>query len=193
MCEGYLRHRGVVDEHSAGCKSYRLKRVAQRANSIMMIFALILTSAWLAWTVLVDFFIAPTVFANVPDFFMAGRLAVAVFTKLNLLEFPLTSLLFVLTVLHVRRHKTHKLLILLSFALLGIAGLYLFSLTPKLTALTEAWEYAERMGTLGSGGEDVQQLHQSYHRTYVTLDTIKLLLLLVKLTFLGVFLSRRTR
>ena len=159
----------------------------------MIILALALTSIWFGWTVLVDFFVVPAVFAHIPEFFMAGNLGLALFTRLNTLEFPLACLLFVLSVLHLKRHGTLKSFVLMSFLLMGIASLYLFSLTPKLTALTEAWEYAERMGTLGTGGEDVQQLHQSYHRTYVTLDAVKLALLGAQMLLLGVFLSRRTR
>ncbi len=159
----------------------------------MLVLSVILSSMWLAWTLLVDFFVIPAVFAQVPDFFMAGHLGITVFTRLNQLEFPLASLLFLLSILQVKKYTTPKLLIPLCFLLLGIAGLYLFSLTPKLTMLTEAWEYAERMGTLGLAGEDVQQLHQSYHRTYVALDSVKILLLLIHITVIGVFLSRRNR
>lgn len=155
--------------------------------------AFFLTSVWLGWTILVDFFVVPTVFQQVPDFFVAGNLGVAVFTKLNRLEFPLASTLFALLCLHIKQTKTQHFLAIVSLVLLSIAGLYLFSLTPKITELTAAWEYAEKMGTLGQSGEDVQQLHQSYHKTYIWLDTVKLLLLGVQLIFLGLFLSKKTR
>jgi hypothetical protein len=148
---------------------------------------------WLAWTVLVDFFVVPAVFQNIPDVFMAGNLGVVLFNKLNRLEFPLASILFALSVLQVKRVAAPRLLVLISFILLGIASIYLFSLTPKLSELTATWEYADKMGTLGPGGVDVQQLHQSYHRTYVVMDSVKLLLLAAYLGLLGVFLSRRSR
>lgn len=157
------------------------------------VVALILSSIWLAWTVLVDFFVVPSVFQHIPDFFLAGGLGVIVFNKLNTLEFPLASVLFVSIVMWIRQSKQHKYLLLINFVLVGIAALYLFSLTPKLTHLTAAWEYADKMGTLGSNGQDVQQLHQSYHQTYIALDTVKLLLLSAQTLVLGVFLSRRTR
>jgi hypothetical protein len=159
----------------------------------LCVISLILTSVWLAWTVLVDFFVVPSVFQNIPEVFMAGNLGVVLFSKLNHLEFPIASILFALAYWHTRKTGTLKLVILTSFVTLGIAAIYLFSLTPKLASLTAAWEYAEKVGTLGPAGEDVQQLHQNYHRTYVALDSVKLLLLLIQLTVLGVFLSRRSR
>jgi len=159
----------------------------------MMHVSLILTSMWLGWTILVDFFVVPSLFQHIPEVFMAGNLGVVLFTKLNRLEFPVASILFALSVLLIKRQAAPRYLLLTSFTLLGIAGIYLFSLTPKLSELTAAWEYAEKMGTLGPNGTDVQQLHQSYHRTYVIMDTVKLLLLCVHLGLLGVFLSRRSR
>jgi hypothetical protein len=157
------------------------------------LIAFFLSSLWLGWTILVDFFVVPTVFQQVPDFFVAGNLGVAVFTKLNRLEFPLASSLFALICLHIKQTKRQHYLAIISIVLLTIAGLYLFSLTPKITELTAAWEYAEKMGTLGQGGQDVQQLHQSYHKTYIGLDTLKLLLISIQLIVLGLFLSRKTR
>lgn len=159
----------------------------------LCVISLILTSVWLAWTVLVDFFVVPSVFQNIPEVFMAGNLGVVLFGKLNHLEFPIASIIFALACWHSRKTGTLKLVILTSFVTLGIATIYLFSLTPKLASLTAAWEYAEKVGTLGPHGEDVQQLHQNYHRTYVALDSVKLLLLLIQMTVLGVFLSRRSR
>lgn len=155
--------------------------------------ALILSVAWLAWTVLVDFFVVPAVFQNVAQFFEAGKLGVVLFNRLNMLEFPLATALLIFVSLTFKRFSSLKWLIPVSVVLLGIAGIYLFSLTPKLTALTSAWEYADKMGTLGAGGEDVQQLHQTYHNAYIALDTVKLVLLAGQTVVLGVFSSRANR
>ncbi|MFP5490178.1 MAG: hypothetical protein ACLGG0_01660 [Bacteriovoracia bacterium] len=160
---------------------------------IWPILALILSSVWLAWTVLVDFFVVPAVFQNVAQFFEAGKLGVVLFNRLNMLEFPLASALLVFIILSFKRFSSLKWLIPVSVVLVGIAGIYLFSLTPKLTALTTAWEYADKMGTLGTGGEDVQQLHQTYHNAYIALDTAKLVLLTAQTIVLGVFSSRANR
>lgn len=136
---------------------------------------LVLSAVWLGWTVLVDFFLVPAVFATIPDFFLAGNMGIQVFSRLNRLEFPLASILLGLAVLDVRRRRWT---IPVNVALVGIAGVYLFSLTPKIAELTGVWAYAEKMGTLGTAGAaDVQQLHQQYHRTYVAMDIVKLLLL----------------
>ena len=47
---------------------------------------LILVSIWWGWTAIIDFAVVPTVFAIVNDFFNAGELGIALFSKLNLLE-----------------------------------------------------------------------------------------------------------
>lgn len=157
------------------------------------VVALILTSIWMAWTVLVDFFVVPAVFQNIAQFFEAGNLGLVLFGRLNTLEFPLSCLLLICVLFSARRFPALKWLVLCSLTLVGISSLYMFSLTPKLSQLTATWEYAEKMGTLGTGGEDVQQLHQTYHSLYVGLDTVKLILLLAQGTILGVFLSRASR
>lgn len=157
------------------------------------VLALVLTCVWMAWTVLVDFFVVPAVFQNIAQFFEAGNLGLLLFRRLNTLEFPLSCLLLVCVLFSARRFPVLKWLILPSVVLVGISSLYLFSLTPKLSQLTATWEYAEKMGTLGAGGEDVQQLHQTYHSLYVGLDSVKLVLLLAQGTILGVFLSRASR
>ncbi len=138
-----------------------------------------------------NFFVIPSVFQKIPDFFMAGNLGLALFSKLNLLEFPLATLLMISLIFHLKKTQKHKWLMISGFLLLGIAGIYLFSLTPKLANLTATWEYAEKMGTLGPHGEDVQQLHQHYHRLYIGMDSIKMLLLLLNMSFLGFFISRK--
>ncbi|MBY0515589.1 MAG: hypothetical protein K2P81_01685 [Bacteriovoracaceae bacterium] len=155
------------------------------------VFALILSTIWFSWSLLVDFFIIPNVFQKIPDFFMAGNLGLAVFSKLNLLEFPLATLLMISLIFHFKKTQAQKWLMISGFLLLGIASIYLFSLTPKLSSLTATWEYAEKMGTLGPHGQDVQQLHQNYHRLYIGMDSVKMLLLLVNMSFLGFFISRK--
>lgn len=157
------------------------------------VVALVLSCVWMAWTVLVDFFVVPAVFQNVAQFFEAGNLGLVMFRRLNTLEFPLSCGLFVCVLFSARRFPALKWLVLSAFVLVGISSLYLFSLTPKLAQLTAAWEYAETMGTLGTGGEDVQQLHQTYHSFYIGIDTVKLILLVAQSAILGVFLSRATR
>jgi hypothetical protein len=150
---------------------------------------LALSAMWLGWTVLVDFFLVPAVFATIPDFFLAGEMGIQVFSRLNRLEFPLASILLALAVLDWRQRRWP---IPVNVALVGLAGVYLFSLTPKIAELSGAWAYAERMGTLGAAGaEDVQQLHQQYHRTYVALDTVKLVLLAGQVGFLSWTLKTR--
>ncbi len=157
---------------------------------MIAIVSLILSSIWLAWTVLVDFFVVPTAFRTIPDFFLAGEIGIQVFSTLNQLEFPIASILLALSALQAR-HRL-KWLVVVNVMLVGIAGVYLFSLTPKITALSAAWQYADQVGTLGvEGAADVQQLHQQYHRAYVVTDSVKLLLLSLHIGVLGWSLKKR--
>lgn len=160
----------------------------------MPVLLLILTVTWAAWTVLVDFFVVPTVFQTIPQFFLAGELGVQVFSKLNRLEFPLACSMLALLLWRLKATPGLRWLVPVNLLLVGIAGIYLFSLTPKMIELTGAWEYADKMGTLGAQGHvDIQQQHQTYHRVYVITDTVKLALLLFQTAWLGVFLSRRAQ
>jgi hypothetical protein len=154
-------------------------------------FALIVV--WTSLTIMVDFIVIPNVFQNIPNFFMAGNLGVILFNKFNLIEFPISSMIFLMSITHFEKTKSGYFLILSSILLLAIASSYLFYLTPKLTHLTAIWEYAEKMGTLGSGKDDVQSLHMFYHQAYRWLDTVKLLLLFSQGVVLGLFLSKKTR
>ncbi len=142
-------------------------------------FALLLAATWLGWSVLVDFFIIPTVFRTVGNFFEAGDLGIAVFSKLNGLELVASSAL-VLTLLLLLRSQ-RKSWPLATAAILGwvIVLVYFSYLTPKLTHLTDLWKAAEAAGRVGvSGISDVQQEHQVYHKLYISLDTLKMVLLL---------------
>lgn len=158
----------------------------------MAIGMLVLTSVWAAWTVLVDFFLVPAVFATIPDFFLAGELGIQIFARLNRLEFPLACALVALNALALRKRSVPRALLTLNVFLAGLAGVYLFSLTPKIAELTAAWAYAQKAETLGVAGiHDVQQLHQTYHKAYVAMDAVKLFLLVGQGAWLGKILSRR--
>lgn len=144
-------------------------------------FLLFSISIWWGWTVLTDFFIVPSVFRIVPDFFVAGELGLTVFSRLNLLELPLSLLILGLTILP----KRSKFLISLSCFLVVIAGTYFFYLTPKIQTLTIWWKEAESQGLSGLHGiDDLQLEHQKFHKLYVSIDSIKLLLLTSGLGFL---------
>lgn len=141
---------------------------------------LIFLSIWWGATVLVDFTVVPTVFQVIENFFNAGELGMALFSKVNKLELILSSLLVGLSSLHVKRSKRS----LIEFCLILSASLivltYFSYLTPKISELTLLWKKADSLGLVGiSGIMDIQQEHQLYHRIYVSLDTLKLLLLSV--------------
>lgn len=99
-------------------------------------------SIWWGWTVLTDFFVVPSVFKMVPDFFTAGELGMTLFRKLNLLELPLPIFILALSLVP----KRSKFLISLAPLLLIIASLYFFYLTPKIQILTDWWKEAESLG-----------------------------------------------
>lgn len=139
---------------------------------------LFLVSLWWGWTVLIDFVVVPTVFKIINDFFNAGELGIALFSKLNLFEIAVASLLIALMAFNKAMFRRGKLQLGLLIAVWTIVNIYLYYLTPKLTHLTELWKQAEVLNTVGIGGvADVQQEHQYFHRIYVAFDTVKLLIL----------------
>jgi hypothetical protein len=139
---------------------------------------LITVSLWWGWTILVDIFIIPTVFKTIDQFFQAGDLGIAVFSKLNNLEVVLGSILVGLFSYQVTKNKKSLPLLVLSMVVWLIAMTYFSFLTPKLIELTELWKRTDLMGITGVAGiPDVQQAHQHYHNLYIGLDVIKLLLL----------------
>lgn len=154
-------------------------------------FILVITSLWLGWTMLVDFFIIPTVFKHVDDFFQAGFLGIAVFSRLNSLEILAATSLVSLTSLNVKKDITTVVAFVASLILFTISILYFVYLTPKIITLTELWRKADLMGLIGLRGiADLQQEHQFYHRLYIGIDTVKLGLLLILMGF-GVFRSEQ--
>jgi hypothetical protein len=145
---------------------------------------ILLLSFWLGWTLLVDFVVIRTVFSTISEFFEAGDLGIAVFSKLNNLEMIVSTLL--LSLLSHQTLKNKKSLKLLVLGLLGwtIVMIYFTWLTPKLIQLTDLWKAADRMGAIGvSGIQDIQQEHQFYHKLYIRLDSLKIFVLS---TLLGV-------
>lgn len=149
---------------------------------------------WLGMTVLVDFFIVPTVFRTVPDFFVAGELGIQLFKRFNIVELILAIFLGGLGLFYIKQVPTQRWFIITPILLFSIVALYCWYLTPKIAELTAAWAYADKMGTLGAkGAEDIQQLHQTYHRTYVGIDSVKLLLLFIQGLGLGLQMSRRPK
>lgn len=142
---------------------------------------------WWGWTVLVDFFIIRTVFANIDNFFQAGNLGIAVFSKLNNLEVIVSSAL--VGVLSFQMTKNKKILPLLMMSVVAwiVAMTYFTYLTPKIIELTELWKKTDLMGiTAVAGIPDVQQEHQFFHKLYIGIDTFKLVLLTVMM-FIGAF------
>lgn len=142
----------------------------------------ILIGMWWGWTVLVDFYVIPSVFANIKGFFEAGNLGITVFSKLNKLELIVGTVLTFLIIRTIGLNK--KILKFIIPALLAtiIAYFYESYLTAKIQELTILWQMAEAKNTVGIQGiPDIQQEHQYYHKLYVTLDSVKLLLLTVML------------
>jgi hypothetical protein len=143
--------------------------------SLLLITAV---SFWFGWTILIDFFVVPTVFEKIDQFFLAGDLGIALFSKLNNLEVVTGS--FILSGLVFRKLSTKKDIVqfILALLLMGIALTYFTYLTPKITDLTELWKKAEATGSFAIAGiSDIQQEHQFYHRLYIWLDCFKLFLL----------------
>jgi hypothetical protein len=153
-------------------------------------FALFLISIWWGWTILTDFFVVPTVFKTINDFFNAGELGVTLFGKLNSLEAIVGVGLVALNIVGLKQKKISKWSFLLSGLCFLIVSFYFFYLTPKLSYLSVLWQKAEATGTQAiSGIVDIQQEHQFYHQLYIKLDSVKLLML-SSLLFLNIFKKR---
>lgn len=144
-----------------------------------------LLSMWMAWTILVDFVVVPTIFREMNDFFGSGHIGIKLFSKLNNFELVVgSSLLGMLSWLQVQNKKVNIFLTVMTITLFGIALLYFSYLTPKITELTAWWQKAEQMNVMGLNGiEDLQQEHQFYHRLYISIDTAKLILLATMLAY----------
>lgn len=136
-----------------------------------------LVSIWLAWTVMVDLVVAPSIFRVIEDFFNAGDLAMVLFSKLNNLELILSSCLLLTTIAMFRQNRIKFVLILVS--LITLLVIFYFSyLTPKIIFLTQLWKKAEIMGVIGIDDvSDIQLEHQYFHKVYITLDSVKLIIL----------------
>lgn len=143
---------------------------------------LISVTAWWFGTVLIDFFIVPSVFRIIENFFNAGHLGIHVFSAFNKIELVLASLL-VIVCLQTRK----KILIFSSLILFILIMTYFSYLTPKITELTVLWEKSENIIL---NGRDYQQEHQYFHKIYVGLDSVKLLILSALLGF-GLFKRER--
>ncbi len=140
--------------------------------------SLVLASIWWGWTALIDFAVVPTVFKIINDFFNAGELGIALFTRLNFLEVILSSCLIVALVLNFKEQRRGKIQLALACSAWLIVMFYLAYLTPRITELTALWKEAEMVNKMGIAGiNDIQQEHQFYHRVYVGLDSLKLLIL----------------
>lgn len=146
-----------------------------------------LASIWLGWTVLVDFFIVPTVFQEINNFFEAGFLGIAVFSKLNSLELIVGTALVGLTSLNFKQGRNAVIIFVLSLILWLISMLYFTYLTPELIGITELWHKADLAGVAGLAGiPDLQQEHQHYHRIYIIIDSFKLFFL-ASILSIGIF------
>lgn len=151
-------------------------------NRLAYSLFLVLVSIWWAWTVLVDVFVIRTVFQTIENFFLAGDLGLAVFSKLNNLEVVVSTLLIVVLFYQTRKNRKSIFLLILSVMTWLIAMTYFSYLTPKLAYLTELWKKSDLGGVTSMFGiADIQQEHQFYHNIYIGLDSIKLILLSILL------------
>ena len=156
-------------------------------NRIVFSTFLLIVSMWWGWTVLVDMFIIRTVFATIDNFFQAGDLGIAVFSKLNNLEVIVSTALVALLSFQFTKNKRVLPLLVMSVIAWIIAMTYFAYLTPKLVYLTDLWKKTDLMGiTAVAGIPDIQQEHQFYHKLYIGIDGFKLLLLTVMI-FYGTF------
>jgi hypothetical protein len=147
-------------------------------NRFFLSSYLILISMWWGWTVLVDMFVIRTVFATITNFFEAGNLGIAVFSKLNNLELIVSTIVVAIIAYQLSQKKKVMTFLVLSVVVWLITMIYFVYLTPKLITLTDLWKATDSMGISGAAGiSDIQQEHQFYHNLYIGMDVFKLLLL----------------
>lgn len=153
---------------------------------------LILVSAWLAGTALVDFLVVPTLFHNHSHFFEAGTIGILLFTKFNYIEIVVASVMVGMLALRLKeRNPLHLGFFFIAVVLWLIIMSYFVYLIPKISHLTELWRKAESLGAISMNGiRDVQQEHQFYHGIYVGMDTVKLIVLIF---LLGVGILKREK
>lgn len=145
---------------------------------------LILTSMWWGWTVLTDIFVVPVIFRHIDSFFRAGEFAIAIFSRVNILEVITASILVALTAWQTTKNKKALPLFILSVISGAISFTYFAYLTPKILELTKLWESLDSIGLVGTAEiPDVQQEHHFFHNLYIRLDVVKLLLLTIMLSF----------
>lgn len=155
-----------------------------RNQDLLSRLALVILAVWLGLTLFTDFVVIRTAFEITGDFFKAGDLGIALFSKLNNFEIIFGSFILIDSLFAVRKSKAEKTFSLIfSLILLSIALTYFALLTPKITHLTELWKEAERLGAISLEGiPDVQAEHQFYHRLYIGLDSLKMTILLILLS-----------
>lgn len=145
---------------------------------------LILTSMWWGWTVLTDIFVVPVIFHHIESFFRAGEFAIAIFSRVNLLEVITASILISLTGHQTIQNRQTLPLFILAVICGAISFIYFSYLTPKILELTKLWETLDGIGLAGTTDiPDIQQEHHFFHNLYIKLDVVKLLLLTIMLTF----------
>lgn len=162
-------------------------------NRTLYSIFLITASLWWGGTILVDMVVVPTIFAKIDQFFQAGDLGIALFSKFNNLEIIFSSILLGLFSFKMVKSKKPLMLFCLSLLLWLIAMAYFTYLTPKIITLTELWKKADLMGlTALAGIPDIQQEHQFYHNLYIGTDVVKLILLSMMLGY-GVIKEEKWR
>jgi hypothetical protein len=156
----------------------------------LIVLNIVLLSAWLWTTALVDFVAVPTVFRTLSDLFVAGELGIKIFSKYNVLEMTFASLLLVqmlaIFLLPAKTNGADKILLVAVMALAALAFYYYFFLTPEIVELTKSWK--EFFNT--ADGPAWEQKHTLSHHLYVRLDSIKLVVLLIGLILSFVSLNK---
>lgn len=155
-----------------------------REEDINSILFIVFLSLWWGWTVIIDFVVVPTVFSTIRDFFNAGELGMALFSKLNYFEVVTASALVVLSSFQLKKSKQNWPFLAGSLVLFSIALFYFAYLTPKIISLTALWQKAEQAGLIGIAGiGDIQQEQQFFHKLYIKIDSLKLILITILLGF----------
>lgn len=143
---------------------------------------LTLTFSWFLATIFIDFFAVPNVFRTVSTRAEAASLGVIIFSKFNLIECILaTILVFVSLRLLLQKLVTRKTFILPIIFLIIFPITYTFIFSPNIKF------YNNQKIELGEDTQTQEKL-DLYHKLYVRADSAKLLALLYVIVYSNILM-----
>ncbi|MBP9674993.1 MAG: DUF4149 domain-containing protein [Bacteriovoracaceae bacterium] len=148
------------------------------------------TGLWLGMTLMLDFFVLPTVFRTLTDVFVAGRIGMSIFTKFNIVELLFSCSLVCAAYFWGKNSDIKKNKFLgAGLFLLALVAFFTFFLTPKISMLALQLSHAKNL--TASSFVTFQEELATYHKLYVRLDGLKIILQLTILGFIFMLIRKK--